>query len=121
MIKPAVPYYNIDPVGKQLVSDAIYDGYRDDAEDLCSRFGLVEFCDLGTGKPGDGLFWWDKVNTLIAVSGGRAFRVNDDGSTVELPSDPELVIELNEGTPVIFAPDNLVESQGSPVFPAGPD
>lgn len=80
------------------MSDAIYDGYRDEFDALNSRFGLVEFGDVGTGYPGDGLFWWDKVSKLLAVSGGRCFNIGSDGTETEL-----MGADLKTGTPAVFA------------------
>ena len=105
VIKPQKPYYNIDPVSKQIVSDAIYDGYRDETDSLCSRFGLREFTDLATGLPGDGLFWWDKLNKPVAVSGGKAFTFDKYGVVSELTGPA-----LNQGTPTVFAAGQKIDN-----------
>ncbi len=37
--------------------------------------GLEEWIDLGSTSGTDGLYWWDEQNVLIAVNGGRAFKI----------------------------------------------
>lgn len=104
-LKVAKPYYNIDPVSKSIVGDALFDGYRNEADAFCSRFGLTEFVDLGTKKPGDGLFWWDKTGMVLAVSGGRAFSISQNGTITELPGG-----DFTEGTTAIFSDGQKVDN-----------
>lgn len=102
---PAKPYYNVDPVSKAIMSDAIYDGYRDEFDALNSRFGLVEFCDVGTGAPGDGLFWWDKTEMLLAVAGGKCFCISELGAVTELTG-----ADLIAGTQTVFADGQKIDN-----------
>lgn len=52
------------------------------------RPGLAEHIDLGTAKPVDGLFWWDKKQAMAAISDGRTFIISDSTGTVtELTGD----------------------------------
>src|SRR5690242_20559078 len=69
---------------------------------LWKRFGLPEFIDLGTNQPVDGLYWFDKFQTALAVSGGRVFKITDSLGTVE-----ELLgsTDLLSNAPVTFAKD----------------
>lgn len=46
------------------------------------RPGLVKHLDLGTAKPVDGLWWWDKANCMVAVSNGRMFKITDNNGTL---------------------------------------
>ncbi len=69
---------------------------------LWKRFGLPEFVDLGTGQPVDGLYWFDKFQTALAVSGGRVFKITDAlGTTEELLGSTDLL----SNSPVTFAKD----------------
>jgi hypothetical protein len=55
------------------------------------RPGLDEFADLGTGLPVDGLYWWDKQQVVIAVSGGRVWKILDlTGTRIEITGSSEL-------------------------------
>lgn len=84
IIKPSRPYYNIDAVSKGIVSEGIFDGYRDESGALNTRFGFVEFCDTSSGGVGNGLFYWDKLNVAIAVSNGRCWKIASDATLTEL-------------------------------------
>lgn len=106
-LKPGKPYYNVDPVTKQIVSDALYDGYRDETESLVGRWGLTEFCNLGTGAPGDGGYWWDKAGIPVVVSAGRAFTFSRQGIVTELTGG-----DFATGTPVVFAAGQKVDNSG---------
>lgn len=46
------------------------------------RPGMRQHVNLGTAKPVDGLFWWDKKQCTIAVSDGRVFVISDNNGTV---------------------------------------
>lgn len=83
-VTPQKPYYNIDQASKRVIADALYDGYRDDADAFCSRFGLTEWADLGTGLPGDGLWWWDKEGVALAFSNGRCWTIGEGAALTEL-------------------------------------
>ncbi len=82
-VTPSKPYYNIDSASR-IISGALYDGYRDDADAFCSRFGLTEYADVGTSMPGDGLFWWDKEQSVLAFSNGRCWKMTHGGALTEL-------------------------------------
>ena len=58
---------------------------------LVKRPGLTEWINLGTGLPIDGLYWWDRKNCAVAVSGGRVWKILDSvGTRVELTGSSEL-------------------------------
>ena len=106
ILKPTKPYWNVDSVSKQIMSDAIYDGYRDEFDSVNSRFGLKLFCDLATNLPGDGFFWWDKLDKGLAVSGGRCFEITSSGGAfTELTGGDFLT-----GTPTVFADGQKVDN-----------
>jgi hypothetical protein len=104
IIKPAPPYYNIDASVKSIVSDAIYDGYLDEAGALNGRFGLVDFCDVDTGTGGDGLFYWGKRDVTLAVSAGRCFSINPAGVITELTGG-----DFTSGNKVVFADGQKID------------
>ncbi len=68
-------YKNIDEEALNAVGSSLLDGYLDEFGNVVSRPGLVEFCDLGTGEPVDGLFWWPVQKVGIAVSGKKVFKL----------------------------------------------
>ena len=105
-LKPEKPFYNIDAASNNILSTALYDGYRDEADALNSRFGLSStvFCSLGA-SPGDGLFWWDKLGILLAVSGGRCYDISTGGVATERTGGNFLT-----GTPVRFADGQLIDN-----------
>lgn len=105
LLKPSHPYYNTDPISRDFLSESIFDGYLDEFNALCSRFGLVEFADLATGAPGDGLFWWDKLDFPLAVSGGHCFKLGSGGLITELTGG-----DFHTGTQVNFADGQKVDN-----------
>lgn len=69
---------------------------------LVKRPGLIEWIDLGTGAGIDGLYWHDRLRSLIAVSAGRVFKITDSLGTVnELLGSTALI----GSAPVKFAAD----------------
>ena len=107
ILKIAKPHYNIDSTAKQTVSDTIFDGYLDDADALCSRFGCEEFAVINSGYAGDGLFWWDKIGKPIAITGGVAYTFDVNGTVTPLTGG---VFEI--GTQVTFAAGQKVDNSG---------
>lgn len=87
------PYYNTDSIANNMATDDMMDCYLEPVpgEGFITRRrpGLVQFCDLGTDKKGDGIFYWENADLVIAVSGGRVFSVNEDGTFVEVVSEGE--------------------------------
>lgn len=59
---------------------------------------LIPFSDVDTGKPGDGIYWWDAAKKCIAVSNGRVFEIKQDGSYVDITS-----ATCNAGVNAVFA------------------
>lgn len=96
------PFYNTDSIANSIASDDMMDCYLEAVPEVGfvtrRRPGLKLFTDLGTGFPGDGLFWWDAKSKLIAVSNGRIFDVANDGSYTDITDAP-----LEVGQPVTFA------------------
>jgi len=95
------PYYNTDQTANALDPDDIFNVYLEQTPDVGlsvrRRPGLRLFADLGD-SPGDGLFYWEAASKIIAVSGGRAYSLNYDGTFVDITT-----ATLASGTPVKFA------------------
>lgn len=96
------PYYNTDSIANSLAANDMFDCYLEPVPGVGfvtrRRPGLKDFTDVGTGAPGDGLFWWEAAGKLIAVSAGRIFDVAQDGAATDITGDP-----LNVGVPVAFS------------------
>ena len=69
------PSMNVTEIGKEEYSANIINGYFDDNGVLVRRPGLVELCDLASGKGLDGLFWWHNKKVFIAISGGDTYQI----------------------------------------------
>jgi len=87
MAKQKIPiktpiYQNIDEMALSQMNAALIDGYMDESGNTHRRPGLTLWNNLGTGAKVDGLYWWKKQNYLIAVSGGKIFKVPTLGGAV---------------------------------------
>ena len=96
------PFYNSDRVANNLAPDDMFDCYLEAAPGVGlvtrRRPGLALFADVGTGAPGDGLFYWDAVGKVLAVSDGLVFDVSADGVCTDITG-----AALTSGVPVTFA------------------
>ena len=98
-LKISPPFKNVDETSLTSELVEIQDAYLNDKAGLVKKPGLKLFCDLGTNKKIDGLFWSDTKECLIAVSDGKTFKINDKyGVKTELTG-----FELNKGQRVNFA------------------
>lgn len=94
-------YQNIDEMALSKFNAALIDGYMDEEGNTYRRPGLTLWNDLGTGVKVDGLYWWKLKGYLIAVSGGKIFKVlTSGGAPVEITGDT-----LVSGTRPIFCED----------------
>ena len=86
----AKPYRNFDPMETDgSYADILVDGYINEVGHTVKRPGIdsTVWCDTGTGKPIDGLYWWDAKGFLMAVSNAKIFKITDSsGSKTELTS-----------------------------------
>jgi hypothetical protein len=90
------PSMDESEIGKGEYSTNIINGYLDDNGVLLRRPGLVEVCDLSTGKGVDGLYWWKENNILIAMSGGDTFKITTrDGTYSQLTNGTGAGFENN--------------------------
>lgn len=97
------PYKNISGISTTNSSERYMNGIMvpDDKGGFVSkrRPGMLEFIDLGTGSPIDGVYWWQKKGVLISVSAGVVYKTTSTtGTTINLGG-----VALNTGTRVIFA------------------
>lgn len=68
-------YKNVDPIELLENNVSIIDAYIDEVGGINRRPCLSLFTDLGTGLPVDFLYWWDYRQVVIAISGGRTFKI----------------------------------------------
>ena len=93
------PYQNCDDVEMDGVSVSVIDAFVNELGHTVKRPGLDVWATLGTNTKVDGLYWWDKKNVALSVSGGRVFKHTDlTGTATELTG-----ATLNSGTRVTFA------------------
>jgi len=108
------PYKNIDDIlNSNGSSDALIDGFIDEAGFTNKRPGISStvFANLNTSKRIDGLFWWTSRKCLVAVSGGRVFKItNSSGSFADITGDT-----LNQFIRPTFVDygDNILIANGS--------
>lgn len=98
----AKPYRNLDD-SSQVGIARFYDAGKDDAMGNERRPGLGGptsnyFVDLGTGKPIDTVYEWEPQGWAVAISGGRIFKIDIQGTKTEITG-----ATLSEGVPVTFA------------------
>lgn len=78
-------FANVDEIGNTVAITSLVDIIKDDLRNNAPRFRLIEFADLGTGKPIDGVFRFKKQKFMAAVSGGRLFKITELGVVTEIP------------------------------------
>lgn len=82
------PYYNTDSMAESIASDDMFDCYLEPVPGIGlitrRRPGLILFADTKTSTPGSGLYYWDFMQAVIAVSGGSVFRLGPDGTSTKL-------------------------------------
>lgn len=93
------PNKDVEEIGLETSGAAQVDCIVDANGNVMRRNGLVEFCDLGTALPVDGIFWWDRANMALAVSDGNIYKLTDNvGTFSDITS-----ATLQSGTRVSFA------------------
>lgn len=98
------PNYNTGQIANSIASNEMWDCITEVVPGVGNvtrrRPALARVhTDLDTGVQGDGLFWWDDQQQLIAVSAGQIFNVGQDGSFTNITG-----AALKSGVPVCFAP-----------------
>lgn len=77
-------YKNVGAVSLTNHSEALINGFVDESESTNKRPGLLEWINLNTNKPIDGLFFWDKKDLVIAVSNGVIFKITSGAIVTEI-------------------------------------
>ena len=82
------PYYNTDAIANSIATDDMVDCYLEPVPGVGfitrRRPGLALFGDTGAGAGGDGIFYWEAADKVIAISGGKAFNVSSGGVCTQL-------------------------------------
>ena len=95
------PYQNADETELDAVSAQCQDCYINELGHTVKRPGLTSFVDTGVTNGIDGLYWSEKHAMVIAVVGGRIFKITDlAGTKAELTG-----ATMSTGTRVTFAED----------------
>jgi hypothetical protein len=92
------PFTNVDSIGNSVAIEAFNDADKDDFYNNKKRKGLLEFVDLGTGYPIDGIFNPIDTGIVAVFSDGKLFKVEENGTVTQITGDA-----LNRGTPVKMA------------------
>ena len=92
------PFKNVDSIGNSVAIEDFIDADKDDFYNNKKRKGLLEFVDLGTGLPIDGIFNPIDTNVVVAFSNGTPYKVIENGTVTEITGE-----SLNAGTPVKMA------------------
>jgi len=93
------PYRGVDETELDGISAFVIDAYVNELEHTVKRPGTLVYRNLGTSVPVDGVYWWDRQNAAIYVSGGRVFQ-EKDGLVKEITG-----ATLQTGRKVSFATD----------------
>jgi hypothetical protein len=95
------PYYNCDSIANSIAADDMFDCYLEPVPGIGfatrRRPGLTEWISLGV-QAGDGLFYWDALQCVIAVNSGRVYQIFENGIPHDITGST-----LAFGTPVTFA------------------
>ena len=72
-------YRNVAETGLSRLSHVVMNTYIDEANHSQKRPGLLDWVDLGTAAPIDGVFWWETEALLIVLSDKRVWRIDNPG------------------------------------------
>jgi len=93
------PNKDIEEIGLITHGSTAYDVFFDSNGNVARRPGLSQLCNLGVANGVDGLYWWDRQEKVIAITGGRIFEITaSDGTNAEISGDT-----FETGTPVYWA------------------
>jgi hypothetical protein len=77
-----------EEVGLSTHGASLINFYVDSNNNLVRWPGLVEFCDLATSNPVDGLHWWRRQGVVLSVSNGKTLKItDDDGNYSDITGD----------------------------------
>ena len=87
----APPFQNAESFALNQLSESLFDAFivKLEKDDMTvKRQGVETLVKLGTAKPIDGVYWWEKQQLLISVSDGSVFKtINATGTTVDITGD----------------------------------
>ena len=93
------PNKDIEEIGLSTHGAAAVDVYFDSNGNVARRPGLVELADTTVAYGVDGLYWWDRQEKVIVVTGGRIFEITaSNGTFAEIDGD-----NFETGAPVYWA------------------
>lgn len=76
------PVYKVDKSATPgSFASELKDCYLDELGNTVKRPGLTEWVNLGLSSAVDGLYWWDEKAMVIAVCGGRVWKITDRNGT----------------------------------------
>jgi hypothetical protein len=96
---------NLDPIESTVFADEIWDGFLNEAGSLVRRPGVKDFCTLPVSTKVDGLYFWEEVGVLVAVSNGNVYTIDEDGNYTLIGNG------MNFGSKVSFAAYNTSGDQ----------
>jgi hypothetical protein len=111
------PFYNTDAIAESISTDDMWDCYLEPVPGVGlitrRRPGLVLFSDVATGSPGNGIFYWDAMGKVIAVSGGKVFDISSAGTATQLTGTLPSIVTATfadgqklDGTPWLYIAAN---------------
>ena len=106
------PFVNVDKTSRQGIAKFL-DAAKDDFMSNLRRPGAKKWVNLGTGNPVDSLYEWLYQDVLVAISAGKVYKIEEDGTTTHIAGDT-----LFTGTPVSFASfgDTLFMANGGNIL-----
>ena len=72
---------DVDEIGLSTHGAARVDFIKDSQGNLVRRPGLLAWVDTLSGAAVDGLYWWDRQECVIVVSGGNCYKITDSTGT----------------------------------------
>jgi hypothetical protein len=107
------PFYNTSDIEGSIADDGMFNCHLERVPGvglvLRRRPGLSLFTEIETAKKGDGLYYWDSKEKLLAIVGGVVYDVASDGTLTNITTDA-----LVDGTTVTFADGQKLD--GTPVL-----
>jgi len=97
------PYQDVSGISNTVAAESYINGImvpRDKGGYILKRRpGLLEFKEIASSSPIDGMHWWASRSILVVVSGGSIYKITDSsGTLVSLGG-----VSLSTGTRVTFA------------------
>ena len=106
------PFVNVDETSRRGIAK-FTDAVKNDFMENLRRPGLQKWVNLGTNKPVDSVYEWLYQDVAVAVSAGKVYKIEQNGTTTRITGDT-----LFTGTPVSFASfgDTLFMANGGKIL-----